>query len=272
MRIVLLSSRPIPAHGSMWGECLTLLRGWGAEIDVPSLTDPISLAAPAVAADLALLRSVDDVVTSVAEVVEATGGRCVSPVRVTRLCRDRVAITARLAAAGIPVPESWVASDLTAIHELLVDGPLVVRPARAGQDLGARVIWDADELADGTVAGQPWLVQRRQPTRARDRKIYRIGEQVFGVKRRWPARSLADKTGEPFTVSCEIQEVTDRVALVLGTDLFGLDLIETDDGPVVVDVHPFPGFKGVPEAPLRLADYLYAVAADAVPTHLEVAR
>ena len=38
----------------------------------------------------------------------------------------------------------------------------------------------------------------------------------------------------------------------------------SDDRPYVVDVNPFPGFKGVPEAALRLADYVYAAAALAV--------
>jgi hypothetical protein len=30
-----------------------------------------------------------------------------------------------------------------------------------------------------------------------------------------------------------------------------------EDRPIVVDMSSFPGFKGVPEAALRLADYIY---------------
>jgi hypothetical protein len=30
-----------------------------------------------------------------------------------------------------------------------------------------------------------------------------------------------------------------------------------EDRPYVVDMSSFPGFKGVPEAALRLADYIY---------------
>jgi hypothetical protein len=31
----------------------------------------------------------------------------------------------------------------------------------------------------------------------------------------------------------------------------------SDGRPVVVDVNTFPGFKGVPDAGARLADYIY---------------
>ena len=38
-------------------------------------------------------------------------------------------------------------------------------------------------------------------------------------------------------------------------------LVKLRDGkPYVVDIHSFPGFKGVPDAALRLADYIYATA------------
>ncbi|WP_347350789.1 hypothetical protein [Intrasporangium sp.] len=96
-------------------------------------------------------------------------------------------------------------------------------------------------------------------------KVYRIGGQVFGVERR-------GAVVRPLTVPVETRELTDVVARVLGSDLFGLDLaaggadpLRPDGdagcaGPVVAQVHAFPGFKGVPDGGLRLADYIYAAA------------
>ena len=43
-------------------------------------------------------------------------------------------------------------------------------------------------------------------------------------------------------------------------ELFGADLILSNGAPYLVDIHSFPGFKGVPDAALRLADYIYAAA------------
>src|SRR3989454_262020 len=45
-----------------------------------------------------------------------------------------------------------------------------------------------------------------------------------------------------------------------GTGGYGVDIIESDGTPYVVDMNSFPGFKSVPDAPLRLAKYLYAAA------------
>src|SRR2546425_1235778 len=45
-----------------------------------------------------------------------------------------------------------------------------------------------------------------------------------------------------------------------GTGGYGLRIIDSDGAPYVVDMNSFPGSKSVPEAPLRLAKYLYAAA------------
>ena len=62
--------------------------------------------------------------------------------------------------------------------------------------------------------------------------------------------------GRPCPVSEEVREIALRCGRVFGLGLFGLDLIEGPDGPVVVDVNYFPGYKGVPEAAPLIADYI----------------
>jgi ribosomal protein S6--L-glutamate ligase len=37
----------------------------------------------------------------------------------------------------------------------------------------------------------------------------------------------------------------DRLRVAFGLDIFGFDVIDALDGPVVVDVNPFPGARGV---------------------------
>jgi glutathione synthase/RimK-type ligase-like ATP-grasp enzyme len=41
-----------------------------------------------------------------------------------------------------------------------------------------------------------------------------------------------------------------------------VDLIESDDGPYVIEVNCFPGYKGVPEADRLLAEYIFDRAAN----------
>jgi ribosomal protein S6--L-glutamate ligase len=83
---------------------------------------------------------------------------------------------------------------------------------------------------------------------------------VFGVKRVWPVRSFEDKLGEPFTITPELREIALRCGTAFGLELYGLDIIISDGRPYVVDISSFPGFKGVPDAALRLADYIFTAA------------
>lgn len=46
----------------------------------------------------------------------------------------------------------------------------------------------------------------------------------------------------------------------MGIDVFGIDIVLSDGRPVVVDASSFPGFKGVPDAGRRLADYILDAA------------
>jgi ribosomal protein S6--L-glutamate ligase len=57
-------------------------------------------------------------------------------------------------------------------------------------------------------------------------------------------------------VSAEVRELALRCAEAFGLGLFGLDVIESPDGPVVVDVNYFPGYKGVAGAGALIAGYV----------------
>jgi ribosomal protein S6--L-glutamate ligase len=45
----------------------------------------------------------------------------------------------------------------------------------------------------------------------------------------------------------------------LGLQLYGVDLLITGGRPVVVDVNPFPGFRGAHEPAASLLDFLTTV-------------
>jgi ribosomal protein S6--L-glutamate ligase len=49
-----------------------------------------------------------------------------------------------------------------------------------------------------------------------------------------------------------------RTGKAFGLDIYGVDVLATPDGPVVVDVNAFPGFRGVAEAPAALAEFTAA--------------
>ena len=78
-----------------------------------------------------------------------------------------------------------------------------------------------------------------------------IAEEV--IQRSDLAKSVAGRHGE---ITDEIRKISQRVGEVCGLGLYGLDIIESDRGPYVVDVNYFPGYKGVPNAAGMIADYV----------------
>lgn len=268
MRIGFLMRRMTAEGTSVTTEVIRLLTEWGAEVDVLALDRrPARLADIDRGHDLYVLRSVTDVSLAYAGLLDATGARLVNPYPVARLCRDKALVTGLLDRAGVPVPESWVTDRPAQLAAPLRDGPLVVKPLHGSQGRGVSVVWDLDELLEVAAAGGAVLAQRYHRREGRDRKIYSIGGQLFGVKRVWPARTYAEKQGEPFTITDELRDIATTAGKALGTDLFGMDVVLSDGHLYVVDVNPFPGFKGVPQAALRLADYLFACAAQPQAVH-----
>ena len=51
-------------------------------------------------------------------------------------------------------------------------------------------------------------------------------------------------------------ELAFEVGRVLDAHLLGVDVLRTPDGPVVVDVNAFPGFRGIADAPQLVTGHL----------------
>jgi ribosomal protein S6--L-glutamate ligase len=237
----------------------SLLSQWGAQVEwiypEETLVDLETLRADS---DLYVLKSKTPTALSYAGALDAAGARLLNSYEATLRMKDKIAVTRALQAAGIPTPETWIASGLHELEPLLKDGPLVVKPHLGSGGEGIEVLRDARDLERIAPRPAPLLVQRYYEPDGRDRKVYCIGEQIFGVERVFPARSLEEKLGRPFTLDPVLRGITQACGQALGLDLFGVDIILSHNRPFVVDASSFPGFKGVPDAALRLADYIYS--------------
>lgn len=210
--------------------------------------------------DLYVLKSGTDTALSLAGALHVAGAAILNPYPVAAACRDKIVLTQVLRRAGVPVPDTFVAGSVTQLQPLLAVGPLVVKPYRGSQGRGVRVVRESAELATLGEGMGPFFAQRYHEPTGRDRKLYCIGERVFGVKRVWPVKSYGDKLGEPFHVADELREIALQCGAAFGIGLFGLDVVETEDGPFVVDFSSFPGFKGVPDAAAGLAEFIWAAS------------
>jgi glutathione synthase/RimK-type ligase-like ATP-grasp enzyme len=115
---------------------------------------------------------------------------------------------------------------------------------------------DIDKIPPPTT---PVIIQEAIAGHGEDLKIYVAGEEVHGVQKPFSETSFS-VPGRPVPLSDEVRELSLKVGKVCGLGLYGLDIIESDRGPFVVDVNYFPGYKGVPNAAGMIADYIDAYA------------
>jgi ribosomal protein S6--L-glutamate ligase len=250
------------ATSSVMPQVVRLLADRGVDVEV---IDPeaciIDLTNLRAEFDLYVLKARTDSTLSIAGALHAAGATILNPYPVAAACRDKIVASQWLRAAGVPLPETYVTGKPEQLAPLLERGPLIVKPYRGSQGRGVRVVRAPAELTAVAVDGGPVLAQRYYEATGRDRKIYRIGDRIFGVERVWPARTYEEKLGRPFPVPAELRELALRLGSALGITLYGFDVVLSKDGPYVVDFSPFPGFKGVPYAAALLADYIQDVAA-----------
>lgn len=262
MKIAFLMMRHPPTHQNpVTREMLQLLSEMGADVEVIYPEDRVvDLAGIRPEHDLYVLKSRTEMSLGLAGVLHAAGAAILNPYPVSALLRDKITLARVLQAAGVPTPETFVTAHPEMLAPLLDAGPLVVKGYRGSGLRGVHLVWDVDDLDDVPTNQGPVLAQRLKERRGRARQIYCIGGQLFGVARAWPAQTYEERMGQPFTVNARLREAAHRCAQALGIEVFGLDIIGDDEDPYVVDVHGFPGFKGVPNAALRLADYVYDAA------------
>lgn len=247
-RAVLLLGRA-PSAASVLDEVVARLRAQGVEVRLEVVARGDEL--PPVDADLLVLR---DLTAAQLQAVERTGLPSCNPAAAHRDTLDKLHVVQVLGDAGVAVPATASADRWQDVRAAAEAGPVVVKPREGTQGAGVLVL---DGAAPTAPAGPgPWLVQERVPALGPDRKLYVVGDAVDGVLRVWPAPP--DRAGEPFVPEPALAGPARAAAAALGLDVCGVDVVAGPDGPVVVDVNAFPGFKGVPGAPARLAAHLAA--------------
>ncbi|WP_460919636.1 ATP-grasp domain-containing protein [Salinarchaeum chitinilyticum] len=175
--------------------------------------------------------------------------------------RNKAAVLARCADAGLPVPDTVLVSnpvDEAAIRDAVerVGTPAVIKPTSTTRGVGVAKVGDADSalgVADylelvhefPATGDKSYLVQSFVP-KARDVRAMTIdGEYVGAVERsrgddgwRHNVHRGAEATG--IDLDPEYSALAESVAALLDIDLLGVDLLVTDDGAVVSETNARP--------------------------------
>jgi ribosomal protein S6--L-glutamate ligase len=192
---------------------------------------------------------------SLLEAAAAAGVTTVNDHRAIRLARDKAVAAVRARAAGIPFPKTWFAARSALLDQIPAGAyPLVIKPNNGS---ACEQIFRVDtpaELAALDIDDSGWLLaQPYLSNPGYDVKVYNTGDEVFATVKRSPLHPGAEVVEEQIEVTPELRALALAVGAAFGLDIYGLDVIETADGWVVLDVNDFPSFGMVPEAAHRLA-------------------
>lgn len=210
-------------------------------------------------ADLYVLKSHTELALSLAGLLDDQQVPICNPYLACLRAQDKITASQRLTSAGIPAPQTWITADLTLAADLLAGGPLIVKPHRGHRGADVHVIRAPEDLAALPVPTTPVVVQRFVPGTGEDLKVYVAGEHVWAVRKPFSSDSFT-RPGVPVVVTPLVREIAQNVRAAFGLELFGVDVIESPDGPVVVDVNYFPGYKGCGDVGEQVADIIHTAA------------
>jgi ribosomal protein S6--L-glutamate ligase len=245
----------------MPGAVVDVLRSWGHEVDVLQPDGTVAdlwdlLPTGSAKYDAFVLKTVSGGPgVSLLDAAGAAGITTVNDYRAIRLARDKAVAAVRARAAGIPFPRTWFASRAALIDQIPADAyPLVIKPNNGSALRDVYRVETPQELTElviddsGFVLAQPYLANPGY-----DVKLYNTGDEVFATVKRSPLHPGAEVVEEQIEVTPELRELALAVGRAFDLDIYGIDVVETADGWVVLDVNDFPSFGMVPEAASRLA-------------------
>jgi ribosomal protein S6--L-glutamate ligase len=212
-------------------------------------------------ADLYLLKSDTELALSLATALEWMGARVLNTARSSRLAKDKLLAAITLARARIPAPGAMVASTPEQLADVLAGQPLIFKPHRGYHGVGIAVAEHPDDLPESSLYPEAVFAQHYLSDARRDLKIYGIGDDVFGVRKGFRSTSFLEM-GRTVRLAPAAESLARECAAAFGLQLYGLDVAEDPTyGLQIIDVNYFPGYRGVPDASRRLADYICGVVA-----------
>ena len=187
---------------------------------------------------------------------EQRGLRCVNHAHATLTARDRVAVQQVLTEAHLAAPAAATVRDGAQARRWAAGRPSVVKTAKVdgGRGLGVTT-WPAGDTDVEPAGPGPFLVQEWVPGDGVDRKIYVAGSVLGGLLK---PHGGDVRAGRPFSPSPGLSDLVLAVGRTLHLDIYGVDVVEGPDGPVLVDVNAFPSCRGVPGAARAIAGVLLA--------------
>ncbi len=180
------------------------------------------------------------------------------PSRALVQARDKLHSLQRLTKKGIEVPVTVMAepgADLRLIEQQVGGFPCIVKALESTHGMGVRLVNNHAELKeciDKATKEEPFFVQEFiAESKGEDVRVLVVDGQVVGamkrVARAGEFRSNLHQGGVAYNARLTPlgEAVAIRAAAALGLGVAGVDILESDRGPLVLEINASPGLEGI---------------------------
>lgn len=196
---------------------------------------------------------------SLLEHFEDAGIYVMNPAYSFRRAKDKYATLTSLHKAGIRVPRTYIGENLeAAVHFVEEVGDVVIKPLIGARGMGS-IRAEHPELTYRAMKfihqlGQVLYVQELIEKPDRDIRAFVIGGQLVAAMYRylpegddneWRTNVHGGGKAELTTLSPEYEECAIKAAEVLKLDYTGVDIIESKDGPCVIEANASPSWSAL---------------------------
>lgn len=176
--------------------------------------------------------------------------------------RDKLRAMQILSRHDIGIPPTAFVRDKSDVLEAIerVGGvPVIIKVLEGTQGVGV-ILAETVKIAEAIIhtlqsARQNVLIQKFvKESRGRDIRAFVVGDRVVAAMRRRATgdeyRSNVHRGGstEVVTLDAEFERTAIRAAQIMGLRIAGVDMLEADDGPQVLEVNSSPGLEGIETA------------------------
>jgi ribosomal protein S6--L-glutamate ligase len=206
--------------------------------------------------------SITDYGLSVVKQFEVTGVTMVNGSRAIAESRDKMRCLQVLVGAGLKVPRSVLtrtSRGLKTAVETVKGMPVVLKLLQGTQGVGVMIVHSPISLGsvcetlhglDKDVIIQQFIAEGA----GRDYRAFVVGDRVVAAMMRTAPegefRSNIHRGGEGTLVDLpkEFERAAIKAAQTLGLQIAGVDLMESIEGPLILEVNSSPGFEGIEKA------------------------
>ncbi len=217
--------------------------------------------------------------TAVVRQFEQMGVYCLNPSFAISVSRDKLRSMQILSRHKIGIPDSAFAfgkSDIEPALERIGGAPAVIKLLEGTHGAGvmlaesagvARAIIEALQVAQHNVLIQKFIAE----SKGRDIRAFVIGDRVVAAMRRTAKEGefrsnvhLGANT-EAIELDEEYTRVAVRAAHIMGLRVAGVDILESDSGPQILEINSSPGLEGIEGAThIDIADAMISYLEDQI--------